>query len=161
MEKYYKASEVQAILKKLAKEPYYQHQDEDFYAGICAFDGELMSLDTIEADIDELKKEVADLNNRRHLIWALGVDYDGCNTVESLKELIDELVSYTQLPREQVPDITSRTSKWQFKKYVGEEYYFCASCDTEYKLPDTWSRYDVGCYCKYCSNCGAKMEVDA
>ena len=112
-----------------------------------------------EADIDELKKEVADLNNRRHLIWALGVDYDGCNTVESLKELIDELVSYTQLPREQVPDITSRTSKWQFKKYVGEDYYFCASCGTEYKLPDAWSRYDVGEYCKYCTNCGAKMRV--
>jgi alpha-galactosidase/6-phospho-beta-glucosidase family protein len=109
-------------------------------------------------DINELKAEVADLNNRRHLIWALGVDYDGCNTVESLKELIDELVSYTQLPREQVPDITSRTSRWQFKKYVGEDYYFCASCGTEYKLPDTWSRYDVGCYCKYCSNCGAKMR---
>ena len=66
----------------------------------------------VEADIDELKKEieelreeVKDLNNRRHLIWALGYDYDGCNTVESLKELIDELVSYTQLPREQVPKI--------------------------------------------------------
>ena len=38
-------------------------------------------------------------------IWAIGLDYDGCNTVESLKELIDELVSYTQLPREQVPKI--------------------------------------------------------
>lgn len=111
-------------------------------------------------DVNELKEEIYDLNNRRHLIWAIGYDYDGCNTVESLKELIDELVSYTQLPREQVPDITSRTSKWQFKKYVGEDYYFCASCGTEYKLPDTWSRYDVGCYCKYCSNCGAKMKVD-
>ena len=56
-------------------------------------------------DVNELKEEVYDLNNRRHLIWALGVDYDGCNTVESLKELINELVSYTQLPREQVPKI--------------------------------------------------------
>ena len=25
-------------------------------------------------------------------IWAIGLDYDGCNTVESLKELVDELV---------------------------------------------------------------------
>ena len=56
-------------------------------------------------DIIELKEEIHDLNNRRHLIWALGYDYDGCNTVESLKELIDELVSYTQLPRDQVPNI--------------------------------------------------------
>lgn len=25
-------------------------------------------------------------------IWAIGCDYDGCNTVESLKELVDELI---------------------------------------------------------------------
>lgn len=49
---------------------------------------------------------------------------------------------------------------WGFKKYVGEDYYFCSGCGTEYKLPDTWSKYDVGEYCKYCSNCGAKMGVD-
>lgn len=59
----------------------------------------------VEADIDELKKEIEDLRNRLHLIWALGFDYDGCNTVQSLKELIDELVSYTQLPRDKVPKI--------------------------------------------------------
>ncbi len=81
-------------------------------AVIEAFVHSLGELPTEEVDIDELKKEnevlreeVADLNNRRHLIWALGYDYDGCNTVESLKELIDELVSYTQLPRDQVPKI--------------------------------------------------------
>lgn len=156
MGKYYKVSEVQAILKKLAKEPYYQHQDEDFYAGICAFDGELMSLDTVEADIDELKKEVEDLNNRRHLIWAIGHDYDGCNTVESLKELIDELVSYTQLPREQVPDITSRTGRWvrvHTDRLIEEPdrvRWKCSSCGKETDLPN----YEKA---NYCFNCGAKM----
>ncbi len=59
----------------------------------------------LKKDNEVLRAEVADLNNRRHLIWALGVDYDGCNTVESLKELIDELVSYTQLPSDQVPKV--------------------------------------------------------
>lgn len=102
----------------------------------------------VEADIDELKKEVADLNNRRHLIWAIGVDYDGCNTVESLKELIDELVSYTQLPREQVPDITSRTGKWI---RVDNHRWKCTACGKETDLP----HYD-GAY--YCFNCGAKMK---
>ena len=34
---------------------------------------------------DELKKQIADLRNRLHMIWAIGVDYDGCNRVESLK----------------------------------------------------------------------------
>ena len=104
----------------------------------------------VEADIDELKKEVADLNNRRHLIWALGVDYDGCNTVESLKELIDELVSYTQLPREQVPDITSRTGKWI---RVDNHRWKCTACGKETDLP----HYD-GAY--YCFNCGAKMKEE-
>lgn len=33
------------------------------------------------------------------LIWEVAVDYDGCNTVESLKELIDEIVQYSQNAR--------------------------------------------------------------
>ena len=84
---------------------------EEFAAGLAEF-----LIDEGYGQVNELKEEVQDLNNRRHLIWALGVDYDGCNTVKSLKELIDELVSYTQLPREQVPDITSRTGHWVVAK---------------------------------------------
>ena len=60
-------------------------------------------------------------------------------------------------PAEAVAPTAAHT--WNFKKYVGEDYYFCSGCGTEYKLPDTWSTYDVGVYCKYCSSCGAKMEV--
>lgn len=120
-------------------EPYLDWKD------VVAF---ILEAPVIEADIDELKKEVADLNNRRHLIWALGVDYDGCNTVKSLKELIDELVSYTQLPREQIPDITSRTGKWI---KVDNHRWKCTACDKETDLP----HYD-GAY--YCFNCGAKMK---
>jgi hypothetical protein len=33
------------------------------------------------------------------LIWQVGVDYDGCNSVESLKELIDELIEMSQNAR--------------------------------------------------------------
>lgn len=106
----------------------------------------------VEADIDELKKEVADLNNRRHLIWAIGVDYDGCNTVESLKELIDELVSYTQLPREQVPDITSRTGRWIDVSVEPDKVRWkCSSCGKETNLPN-YEKAD------FCFNCGAKMK---
>ncbi len=148
MEKYYRVSDVNEILNKLAKEPAYYHEGEDFYNGVCAVEGELMCLEPVEADIDELKKEVADLNNRRHLIWAIGHDYDGCNKVESLKELIDELVSYTQLPKEQVPDITSRTGKWI---RVDNHRWKCTACGKETDLP----HYD-GAY--YCFNCGAKMK---
>ena len=31
MEKYYRVNDVKAVLKKLAKEPAYQHDGEDFY----------------------------------------------------------------------------------------------------------------------------------
>ena len=123
-------------------EPYLDWKD------VVAF---ILEAPVTEADIDELKKEVADLNNRRHLIWALGVYYDGCNTVKSLKELIDELVSYTQLPREQIPDITSRTGKWI---RVDNHRWKCTACGKETDLP----HYD-GAY--YCFNCGAKMKENA
>ena len=99
---------------------------------------------------DELKRQVADLRNRLHMIWAIGCDYDGCNTVESLKELIDELVSYTQLPREQVPDITSRTGTW-IKAECSEK-----DGDSTCSLCGHWD-WDT---CKYCSECGAKMRKE-
>ena len=90
------------------------------------------------------------------MIWALGVDYDGCNTVKSLKELIDELVSYTQLPREQVPDITSRTGKWIVAKteraWNDAEYPYmhkCSLCGNEVASQDLTP---------YCAYCGAKMK---
>jgi DNA repair exonuclease SbcCD ATPase subunit len=52
--------------------------------------------------IMELQQEVKALRSRLHWIWAIGVDYDGCGTVESLKELIDEMVDFTQMSDEQV-----------------------------------------------------------
>lgn len=33
-------------------------------------------------------------------IWAIGCDYDGCNDVDSLKGLVDELVEMAQKGRE-------------------------------------------------------------
>lgn len=103
---------------------------------------------------DELKRQVADLRNRLHMIWAIGCDYDGCNTVESLKELIDELVSYTQLPREQVPDITSRTGRWIDVSVEPDKVRWkCSSCGKETNLPN----YDKA---DFCFNCGAKMNEE-
>lgn len=52
--------------------------------------------------IMELQQEVKALRSRLHWIWAIGVDYDGCGTVESLKELVDEMVDFTQMSDEQV-----------------------------------------------------------
>ena len=34
------------------------------------------------------------------MVWAIGVDYDGCNTVDSLQDLVDELVDMAQKARD-------------------------------------------------------------
>lgn len=47
MEKYYRVSDVNEILNKLAKEPAYYHDGEDFYNGVCAVEGELMCLEQV------------------------------------------------------------------------------------------------------------------
>jgi polyhydroxyalkanoate synthesis regulator phasin len=155
MEKYYKADDLIKTFENLCDtQSTYGMHDKAIDTGY--FIQMLLDYPTVEADIDELKKEVADLNNRRHLIWALGVDYDGCNTVESLKELIDELVSYTQLPREQVPDITSRTGRWVQSEEWAEDYT-CSLCgNTAFK--DDHGNYNVRT--KYCPHCGAKMHKE-
>ena len=44
-----------------------------------------------------LRKQNSELKKRLHWIWAIGVDYDGCDKAESLKELIDEIVEITQM----------------------------------------------------------------
>lgn len=51
----------------------------------------------LEKENDELQKQVDELKKRLHWIWAIGVDYDGCDRAESLKELIDEMVKLTQI----------------------------------------------------------------
>lgn len=53
MEKYYKVNDVKDVIKKLAKEPAYQHTGESFYNGVCAVEGALMCLETVM--IEELK----------------------------------------------------------------------------------------------------------
>ena len=64
-------------------------------------------LDLLLKEHEELaakQAEVSNLRQRLHWIWAIGVDYDGCGTVESLKELIDEMVDFTQMSDEEVDD---------------------------------------------------------
>ena len=55
------------------------------------------SLKASESRNAELQKQVDELKKRLHLIWAIGVDYDGCSKIKSLKELIDEMVELTQI----------------------------------------------------------------
>ena len=48
MEKYYKVNDVKEIIKKLAKEPAYQHDGEDFYAGVYTVEDALTDLEEVE-----------------------------------------------------------------------------------------------------------------
>ncbi len=54
-------------------------------------------------------------------------------------------------------ELAPKYGKWLFPKYVGQEYYKCSCCGTEYPEPPTWDAYDVNEYLKFCSACGAKM----
>ena len=54
-------------------------------------------------EVEELKQKIKDLERRINikdaycnLIYMIGVDYDGLNTIGSLKSLIDELVGYAK-----------------------------------------------------------------
>ena len=48
MEKYVKLSDINRVLEKLAHEPAYYHDGEDFYNGVVAVESEISSLPTIE-----------------------------------------------------------------------------------------------------------------
>ena len=68
---------------------------KDYYA-------EAQHVDVQKDEIARLKKELVTANERLHWIWAIGVDYDGMDTVEGLKDLIDEMVEFTQMTDDQV-----------------------------------------------------------
>ena len=48
----------------------------------------------LNKELEKKDREIQIKNNYLDLIWQIGYDYDGLNKVESLKELIDELVDY-------------------------------------------------------------------
>jgi hypothetical protein len=51
----------------------------------------------IDPSIDKMKREIEIKNRYMQMIVDLGIDYDGCNTIESLKSLIDELIRLARL----------------------------------------------------------------
>lgn len=50
------------------------------------------------------------------MIWQVGVDYDGCNSVESLKGLVDELIEMSQKARYCLEDDKLFTDKKDSEK---------------------------------------------
>lgn len=63
-------------------------------------------LSALQYKNEDLKNQITNLENVIEIkdkyffmIWALGYDYDGYNTPENLKRLIDELVDYANYGR--------------------------------------------------------------
>ena len=101
-----------------------------------------------QARSSDLSTKLQEARERLHWIWAIGVDYDGCNTVNSLKELIDELVAFTQ--KDDVPlfgPVAPRAAKW-IKAECSEKDgdATCSHCGH-------WDWSDGN----YCSVCGSRM----
>lgn len=78
------------------------------------------AIEVLEQNI-KLQKQVDELKERLHWIWAIGVDYDGCDTVESLKGLIDEMVEFTQMESKDLDELNA--------KQVIECYGMLKGCD--------------------------------
>lgn len=54
----------------------------------------------LQQENKQLQKQITVMKEYLGLIIDLSFDYDGCNTVESLKSLIDDLKKYAKLGRE-------------------------------------------------------------
>lgn len=61
------------------------------------------------------------------MIWQVGVDYDGCNSIESLKGLVDELIEMSQKARYCLED-----GKLFIDKEESEKSYLAAKTEKEY-----------------------------
>lgn len=70
---------------------------------------------------DEMEEKIDIMQRYFQMIIDLGFDYDGCNTIEGLKMLIDELVRYARVGKN--CDIVETVYVNESKKYniLGEE----------------------------------------
>lgn len=55
-------------------------------------EGKAKAISTVLSELDKKDRQLKIKNEYLSLIWQIGYDYDGCNTVKSLQELIDELL---------------------------------------------------------------------
>lgn len=60
----------------------------------------LSEIENLQQENKQLQKQITVMKEYFELIIDLSFDYDGCNTVESLKSLIDDLKKYAKLGRE-------------------------------------------------------------
>ena len=76
------------------------------------------------------------------LIWDIAVDYDGYNTVESLKSLIDEIIDMSKEARECLKENKLFPKKYKYQtteerciccgKVIPEGIQVCKECEQKY-----------------------------
>ena len=69
----------------------------------------------------DIERENKIMKKYLQIIFDLGYDYDGCNTVEGLKELIDELCRLAQLGRNIDDKIIIYSNENRHYNILGEE----------------------------------------
>lgn len=60
MEKYYRVSDVNAIVEKLLREPYYQHDGESWYSGVSAMSDALLLVAPMFVEEPKVGKWIGD-----------------------------------------------------------------------------------------------------
>lgn len=65
--------------------------EEDVQNIINCYEKDIEYIKKLEKENEELKKQVIIMEKYLELITDLALDYDGCHTTKSLKELINEL----------------------------------------------------------------------
>lgn len=63
------------------------------------FNAKMYQLENLQQTLKELNAKIIIMEKYLELIADLSYDYDGCNSVDGLKELIDELKKYANLGR--------------------------------------------------------------
>lgn len=121
---YYSRKDVEDIIRKLAKEPYYYHEGEDFYSGICAVDGEIACLDTVVID-DPIYAHWMTGEHKNDYLW---VECSNCGfLVENYKAL--KIGNGIDGP---------------LGKIVGYKYHACPKCTAKMIME---VKDDLGLYC--------------
>jgi hypothetical protein len=85
------------VLKRLSREPYYQHDGEDYYVGIAEATGEIYSMPVVEIDdiVSETLKEI--VKRIKTEVWDTlsdgGDDWFASSKVYDAMEIIKEYIS--------------------------------------------------------------------
>lgn len=117
MESYYKTKEVDAIICKLLKEPKYQHEGEDFKAGVSAVECELADLATI-VEYEELTAMWLTREHRNDYLW---VECSNCGFLVENYNAVELGISSTDIKGYKWHACPKCTAKMRMPKEINDD----------------------------------------